>query len=228
MATRSLVLKTAIAVCVVLPAAANAQFNACVLANSPLTTGNGPIDHTRLALRQDGRPVLVYSNAVHNNSSLFFYDCANPTCSAGHSVYLDTSSNYFGASGIVIRGDGRPAIVASYFGGVRFYDCADADCDTVTTEDIRPTMSAIVSDIPIELQQNGNPVLLYVDGVFSTRPLDLIVHFCADLGCVAAGTEKILADTPGHVGLRAPVPGSRQRWDCRGHVPDQRRCEQPE
>jgi len=124
MAARNLVM-IAMAACLARPPAATAQFDACTLANNPLPIGSDPIDHTRLALRQDGRPVLVYSNAVHNNSSLYFYDCANPACSAGHSVYLDASSNYFGASGIVVREDGRPAIVASYFGGVRFYDCAD-------------------------------------------------------------------------------------------------------
>ncbi|MDR3385981.1 MAG: hypothetical protein P4L92_02915 [Rudaea sp.] len=203
MAMSNLGLKAAIAACLAIPATANAQFNDCTLANSPLQTGADPINHVRLALRQDGRPVLAYSNAVHNNASLYFYDCANPTCSAGQSVYLDTSSNYFGSSGIVIRADGRPAVVASYFGGVRFYDCADADCGSVTVVDIRPTASAILSDIPIALQQNGNPVVLYVDGVTSARPLYLIAHFCTDAGCVAAGSEAVLAIPPAMSGFGA-------------------------
>jgi hypothetical protein len=175
--------------------AAYAQFNSCTLVNSALTTGSDPINYTRMALRQDGRPVLVYTNNVHNSSSIFFYDCANPTCSAGHWVYLDTSSNYYGASGIIMRSDGRPAMTSSWFGGVRFYNCADANCSVVTTSDIRINASAIFGDMPIALQSNGNPVFLYIDGgpMFSSRPNDLIVHFCADVDCIATGTEQILA-----------------------------------
>jgi hypothetical protein len=174
---------------------AHAQFNSCTLANSALSTGADPITYTRMALRQDGRPVLVYTNNVHNASSIYFYDCANPTCSAGHSVYLDTSTNYYGASGIVIRADGRPAMTASYFGGIRFYDCADADCSVVSSHYIRLNGSAIFSDMPSALQSDGNPVFLYVDGppMYSMRPYDLIAHFCTDVGCTDTGTEQILA-----------------------------------
>jgi len=176
---------------------AQAQFNSCALANSPLATGADPVNYTRMALRADGNAVLAYTTDVHNDSSIYFYDCDNAACSSGHVVYLDTSSNYYGASGIVIRPDGRPAITSSYFGGVRFYDCADADCTSYTTNQIRATNSAILSDMPITLQANGNPVFLYIDGGqgFSDRPWDLIVHFCNDAGC-ATGTEQILAVPP--------------------------------
>ncbi len=177
------------------------QTDACRLISSPLPVGADPIDYARLALRQDRRPVLAYSNAVHNSASLYFYDCADLVCATGHFVYLDTSTNYFGASGIVVRKDGRPAIVAGYLGGVRFYDCRDADCQSVYFTDIRPMFSAIFSDMPVVLQPNGNPVFLYVDGFMSSRPLALIAHFCADVDCSAAGTEQVLAIPPDMSGI---------------------------
>lgn len=201
MVTRSLARGMLLTFGVATPALAQAQFAACTLANNALTSGSVPINHVRMTVRADGRPVLAYTNAVHNNASLYFYDCANAICSVGHALYLDTSTNYFGASGIVVRSDGRPAIVATNFGGLRFYDCADVDCDSFSTVDLRPTASAILSDTPVALQQNGYPVLLYIDGVITTRPLDLIVRFCADAGCVTAGSEQILASPPAMSGI---------------------------
>jgi hypothetical protein len=182
--------------CAVLTALAgvgNAQ-PVCSLGSHSIATGSDPINHIRVALRQDGRPALAYTNDVHNASSLFFYDCDDGACSSGHIVTLDTSSNYFGAPGIVVRPDGRPAITAPYFGGLRYYDCADADCSTFAQTDILPTGSAIGSDLPLALQVNGFPMLLYLDDVLGSRPNYLIAHFCGDAGCTSA-TEQVL-DVP--------------------------------
>ena len=175
---------------------AHAGFGSCTLANSTLSVGSDPVGFVRLAVRADGRPVLAYTTDVHNNSSLYLYDCANSNCSAGHVVYLDTSSNYYGAPGVRVRPDGRPLVIATYFGGIRLYDCADADCGSYSTHDIRANASAIFSDIPFALQASGNPVLLYLDSVLGPRPGYLIVHFCSDATCDAAGAEQILAMPP--------------------------------
>lgn len=176
--------------------AAHAGFGSCSLANNVLAAGSDPVDYVRLAMRDDGRPVLAYTTDVHNNSSLYLYDCANPACSAGHVVYLDTSSNYYGAPGILVRPDGRPLIIATWFGGIRLYDCADADCAGYSMHDIRANASAIFSDIPFVLQANGNPVLLYLDGVLGARPGYLIVHFCGDATCDTGTMEQVLAMPP--------------------------------
>ena len=175
---------------------AQAGFGTCTLANSPLSAGADPLDHVRVAMRADGRPLLAYTTDVHNASSLYLYSCANPTCSAGHAVYLDTSTNYYGAPGVLVRPDARPLVIATYFGGIRLYDCDDANCSGYSTHDIRPYASAIFSDIPVLLQANGNPVLLYIDGVLGARPGYLIVHFCGDATCDAGGTEQVLAMPP--------------------------------
>jgi len=175
---------------------AHAQFAACNLMNHPIATGSDPLDFARVAVRADGRPVLAYTTDVHNASSLYLYACANTSCAAGHAVYLDTSTNYFGAPGIALRADGRPFVIASYFGGIRLYDCADAVCSSYSTHDIRPTASAIFSDMPVALQANGAPVFLYLDGVLGARPGYLIVHFCDDAACDSAGSEHVLAMPP--------------------------------
>jgi hypothetical protein len=182
-------------------AAVHADFASCVLSNNPLVTGADPLNYVRFALRADGRPVLAYTSDVHNNSSLYLYDCANPSCSAGHVVYIDTTSNYFGAPGIVIRADGRPAIVASYFGGVRLYDCDDAHCSSYGVHVIFANSSGILNDLPTVLQTNGNPLFLYVDSSIGARPGQLIVHHCDDAVCDAPGTEQVLALPPMNAGF---------------------------
>src|SRR3982751_3913537 len=98
---------------------ASAGFGTCTLVNSPLATGTDPVGFVRVAMRADGRPVLAYTSDVHNDSALYLYDCANPVCSAGHAVYLDSSYNYFGAPGILVRADARPLIIATHRGGLR-------------------------------------------------------------------------------------------------------------
>jgi hypothetical protein len=174
----------------------HAQFAACTIQNRSLTdAGTDPFNHVRVAVRQDGRPLLAYTSNLQsvNSSALYAYDCDDAACSSGHPIHLDTSTNYFGAPGIVIRNDGLPAIVAGFFGGLRYYDCADADCADVTDTDLRDQENALVGEAPIALQLNGNPAILYVDGKITVRPGYLILRFCADVGCVADGTEKVLA-----------------------------------
>jgi len=175
---------------------AQADFAACSLSDHPLAAGADPINYVRFALRSDNRPVLAYSTDVHNASSLYLYVCANAACSAGHVVYLDTSSNYYGAPGVLVRSDGRPLIVGSYMGGIRLYDCLDDDCSDFGIHTIRANASAIFSDLPVLLQSNGNPLLLYLDNVLGPRPGHLIAHFCDDALCDNSGTERVLALPP--------------------------------
>jgi len=186
----------AAAILVVVSSLAHAGFGSCSLRNSPLALGSDPLDFVRLSTRADGRPVLVYTTDVHNAAAMYLYDCATPTCAAGHSVHLEDNYNYFGSPGIVLRTDGRPLVVASYHGGIRLYDCADGACGSFTAHDIRPEGSAVLSDMPLALQANGNPVFLYLDSVLGPRPGYLIVHFCSDLVCDAPGTEQVLAMPP--------------------------------
>ena len=170
----------------------------CPLVSHSIATGAEPINHVSVALRQDGRPALAYSNDVHNASSLFFYDCDDGECASGHIVTLDSSSNYYSSLGIVVRPDGRPAITAPYYGGLRYYDCSDAECSTVAETDILPYGSAIESDLPLALQASGFPMLLYLDDVLGVRPNYLIAHFCSDAACTNA-TEQVV-DVPNNDG----------------------------
>ena len=106
---------------------------------------------------------------------------------------IDASSNYFGAPGIAIRADGRPVVTASWYGGLRYYDCQDAACASFTYNQIWPSGSAILSDMPIALQPNGYPAFIYIDDTLPTapRPGYLIVHFGADSACSSASEQTL-------------------------------------
>jgi hypothetical protein len=174
--------------------AAEAAFPSCAFVNHAIDTGTDNLGYVRIAARADGRPVIVYTTDVHNASTLNLFDCDDATCASGQLIPLDASTNYFGSPGIVIRGDGRPAVTASWYGGVRYYDCQDTTCNVFTYNDIRPMRSGILSDMPIALQSNGNPAFLYIDAnsMGSPRPGYLIAHFCTDTSC-SSGTEQTLA-----------------------------------
>lgn len=176
----------------------HAQFAACTMQNRSLSdAGVGPFNYTRVAVRgAGGRPLIVYTSDVNDNSSLYLYDCDDANCTAGHSIFIDKSTNYSGAPGIVIRGDGRPAVVATYLGGLKFYDCSDVECATVTSLMLRETHNSIFKNTPVVLQANGNPAVAYVDGLNTTRPGQLILRKCDDVGCATAGTEVVLATPP--------------------------------
>ena len=165
----------------------------CTFLNHAIDTGTDNLDYVRLAVRTDGRPLLVYTTDVHNASSLNLYDCDDSTCASGHIVPLDTSSNYYGAPGIAIRSDGRPIVTATWYGGLRYYDCQDAACASVIYNDIIPNASAIFGDMPIAFQPNGNPAFIYIDDILATapRPGYLIVHFCADAACTSASEQTL-------------------------------------
>ena len=169
----------------------------CVLVNHAIDTGTDNLDYVRLAVRADGRPLIVYTTDVHNASTLNLFDCDDSTCASGHIVPLDASSNYFGAPGIAIRTDGRPVVTASWYGGLRYYDCQDTACASFTYNQIWPSGSAILSDMPIALQPNGNPAFIYIDDTLPTapRPGYLIVHFCADAACSSASEQTLAVPT---------------------------------
>ena len=128
---------------------------------------------------------------------------------------LDASSNYFGAPGIAIRSDGRPVVTASWYGGLRYYDCQDTACVSFTYNQIWPNGSAILSDMPIALQPNGNPAFIYIDNTSENapRPGYLIAHFCADAACSSA-TEQTLA-TPG---IQSPLSTLSFAIDANGQA----------
>ena len=171
-----------------------AAFPACPLLNHDIDTGADELGYVRMAVRADGRPLLVYTTAVHKASTLNLFDCNDASCTSGQLIPLDASYNYFGAPGIVIRGDGRPALIASWRGGTRYYDCQDTACASFIYNDIWPMNSDTLSDMPLALQPDGNPAFLYVDAnlMDSPRPGYLIAHFCSDVACSGA-TEKTLA-----------------------------------
>src|SRR5262249_6218934 len=78
--------------------------------------------------------------------------------------------------------------------------------------DVIPNGSAILADLPIALQANGDPILLYLDNVLGTRPGWLIARFCSDATCSVAATEQVLAVPPS----LSPVAELARRLDSQG------------
>lgn len=161
----------------------------------PIGASGTPIAHVRIAERADGRPVLMVSDDVQNQETLWVYSCANRLCTSGQASQVVTSTNFFERSGIVVRNDGRPALVGSYRGGLRYFDCVDADCTSVNWVEIWPNATGIFSANPMVLQANGAPAFLYIDSTLGARPGHLIYHACDDDSC-ESGSEKTLAVPP--------------------------------
>ncbi len=178
-------------------AAGNAQaaFPTCAMVNTEVATGSDPIGFVRMALRADGRPLLVYSTDLSNATTLVAYDCADLACSSGTGQVLGSINSRFGDPGVAIRGDERPLITSSALGALRLYDCTSASCFSSTFSDLVPVASGIGGDLPLLLQGDGNPLLLYRAPVTSPNHGALVAHFCTDAQCTGSGREVIL-DTP--------------------------------
>jgi len=177
-------------------APALAAFPACTLSLTSIDTSNVPIGFVRMALRADGRPLLVFNTDMANDTQLLVHDCANLACSSGTSYPFGYISSRFGDSGVVIRADNRPLLTTSYYGGLRLYDCNDASCLTASPTDIVAQSSAIRGDLPMLLQASGNPLLLYTSPFNSATPGALIAHFCDDVPCTGPGRDVLLATPP--------------------------------
>jgi len=177
-------------------APAQAAFPACSLGNTVIPTSGAAVGFVRMALRADGRPLLVYSTDQSNDTQLFVHDCANLACSSGSSQSFGYISGRFGDSGVAIRADNRPLVTTSYYGALRLYDCSDAGCLGATSTDIFAMASGIGGDLPLLLQASGNPLLLYTAPYNAAAPGALVAHFCDDVQCTGTGRDVVLATPP--------------------------------
>ncbi|MBX3690370.1 hypothetical protein [Dokdonella sp.] len=170
---------------------------ACDFSQTDLQVGASgtPIGHARIVMRPNDRPLLMISDDVQNTEALWVYSCANRQCSSGQATPIEVSTNYFQRSGIIVRSTGRPALVGTYFGGLRYYDCGEEDCSQVNVTELIPTQSGILGETPMALQANGTAAFIYVDSYSGARPGQLIYHACADDAC-SGGAEKVLAIPP--------------------------------
>lgn len=134
-------------------------------------SGNNTSNVTELALRADGRPVMLYYNAATNAVSLFV--CADVNCTTGQARLLadepdpGVQSTSLSGFGLAIGGDGRP--VATWglsnqptpgisSGALRLARCDNLECTTATVRSLGSEPAFFGGGIAI--RADNRPVLL--------------------------------------------------------------------
>jgi hypothetical protein len=133
-------------------------------------SGNNTSNATELALRADGRPVMLYYNAATNAVSLF--SCTDVNCTTGQARLLadepdpGVQSTSLSSFALAIGGDGRPVASwalsnqpspGNFAGAQRFARCDDLECTTAT---VRSIGSEQVFNIGIAVRGDNRPVLI--------------------------------------------------------------------
>jgi hypothetical protein len=94
----------------------------------PIDSGE-PISASAIAVRADGRPLLVYGTQF---GAIKVFDCANTQCTAGSARAVDQVPNvsFFDSEvSVALRADGRPVIAYPGSGGtLRLLLCTTANC----------------------------------------------------------------------------------------------------
>jgi hypothetical protein len=177
---------------VVLAGIPESSQSACAASDRGLTTVQSPIGFARALLREDRRPLVLYTTDVQNASSAHIADCSDLSCSTNASALLDNSTNYYGTPGFVMRPGGLPAVVAPGFagGGFTFYDCGDAAC---TFRFARPIPGrGFFNAGPATVLPDGRVVMTYDNGEFGEPDYrDVFLYTCANLACTSGTASKI-------------------------------------
>ena len=137
-------------------------------------TGNSTSNVTELAIRTDGRPLMLYYRASTND--VFVFSCADVGCSSGTERLLanepDPGANnvYLSGFGLSIGSDGRPVAVwnignqpAAGAGALRFARCDDVECTSATLRDLnaqlgfgRGALAVRGDNRPVIIESAGN------------------------------------------------------------------------
>lgn len=203
------------------------------------------IGFVSLAFRSNSRPLLALTAGANNSQSLHLTECSALECGTGTVRLMDQSTNYAMPPGISVRSNGRPAIAASWVGGLNFYDCGDTACSFRV---VRPLVQGglgarggVMALLP------GDRAVVGDEGSSTQgNAFDLRGHTCVDAGCTSAEVQtlKDYPDDAGHslfdlqlessaVGdlyvswIRVPGPVSQTEWqfmhcpggDCSEAVP---------
>lgn len=147
----------------------------------------------RIALRNDGRPIIVYRGGPE--LGLRAFDCADSACSAGVSRSLDPVAVV--NVGVAIRPNGKPLIVYGDAGSsvraMKVYDCADPNCETGSAR--IPAGQQVMSQGGTALTDGGTAIAMRSSGlaILTSNAINaggqdrMQVYECADEGC-ATGT----------------------------------------
>ncbi|MEM6496208.1 MAG: hypothetical protein AAF709_05725, partial [Pseudomonadota bacterium] len=143
----------------------------------------------RLALRNDGRPIIAYRGA--GGQQLRVYDCADVGCESGVPRTLEQVLAQ--EIHIAVRPDGTPILAYGdsdpAVRSLKIYDCFDAGCEAGEVR-VPPGLMGFVDGftergIAMKLRSDGLPLLsTLLDGGFVGTPDALVVYACSDSGCV--------------------------------------------
>ncbi|MGD9583524.1 MAG: hypothetical protein AB7V26_07625 [Lysobacterales bacterium] len=138
----------------------------CALGSSRAVSGSGNStgDVLEIALRTDGRPVLLY--AVSNLNDVYLFDCADGDCSSGTAHLLvdePTGNGTFLWNYAIIVGPGDRPIVMYALGSnsgpaLRYVRCNDSACNAATLSTVGS--SATFFATPLALRSDARPVFL--------------------------------------------------------------------
>lgn len=132
--------------------------------------GNATGNATELALRADGRPVMLYYNATTND--VFLFTCADVNCTSGQQRLLanepdaNVQSTQLSSFGLAIGGDGRPAATwalsnqptsGNFAGALRFARCNDTECTSATVRSLGTDQTL---NNAIAVRGDNRPVLI--------------------------------------------------------------------
>jgi hypothetical protein len=134
-------------------------------------SGNNTSNVTELALRADGRPVMLYYNAATNAVSLFV--CADVNCTTGVARLLadepdpGVQSTNLSGFGLAIGGDGRPVATwglsnqptpGNFAGALRVARCDNLECTTATVRSVGTEQVFFTGGIAV--RADNRPVLI--------------------------------------------------------------------
>ena len=163
-------------------------------------SGNATGNFTELALRADGRPVMLYYNASTND--VFAFTCADTDCTTGQPRLLadepdpGVQSTQLSGFGIAIGGDGRPVATwalsnqptpGNFAGALRVARCDDLECSSATVRTLGTEQ--VFNGGGVAIRADNRPVLL--ENTFSGAR-NLVT--CDDAAC--AGAAKVALPNP--------------------------------
>lgn len=127
-------------------------------------SGNSTSNVLEMALRTDGRPVLLY--AVSNLNDVYVFDCADVNCASGSQRLLvdePTVNSAFNWNYAITVGPGDRPIVMYVFNNntgsqQRYVRCDDSACLSATVSTVGTSSTSFAT--PLALRSDGHPVFI--------------------------------------------------------------------
>lgn len=182
---------------------------ACSSGNPRMVSGSGNAtsSYIEMALRTDGRPVLLYASTSAND--VFVFDCADLDCSNGTQRLLVDEPTGNGTSvsnfAIVIGSGDRPIVMYSLISNSgsqqRYVRCNDSNCIAATAINVGANANFFAT--PLALRSDGRVAFIE----WSTSNLAI----CDNIDC--SGVARFPIATGGIVRSLVMQSGDRPTWE---------------